>query len=340
MAGAADADASADQSFSAAEPRNGVLLDFGRNPSALAAHPTRHLVLGSLSGEHADACRRGNRMKRRRQRRTTLALLAAASMLGGIFSLTAPNAADAATKVAGVGTVKTGGTPLNMRSAASSGSARIGTLAVGSKVSIVCQLVGEHVNGTVRATRVWDRLTNDSFVSDGYIVRASFKIPVCATSVIVAEPPATTGAWMLPVAARMVSGFRTPARPTHDGVDLGAVRNTPIHAAAAGTVIRVVCNVSTNNCDVDGNSTLSGCGWYAEIQHAGGYVTRYCHMVRRPAVTVGQVVAKGAVIGYVGTSGSSSGPHLHFETHTGNPATKANAVSPIVFMRARGIIIS
>jgi peptidase M23-like protein len=276
----------------------------------------------------------------RHQRRTTLALLAAASVLGGIFSLAAPNAAAAATKVAGTGTVRTGGTPLNMRSAASSGSTRIGTLANRSTVSIVCQVVGEHVNGTVRATRVWDRLTNNSFVSDGYIVRTYYKIPVCATSVVGTEPPATTGAWMLPVAARLVSGFRTAARPTHDGVDLGATRNTPIHAAAAGTVIRVVCNVSTNNCDVDGNSSLSGCGWYAEIQHAGGYVTRYCHMVRRPSVSAGQVVAKGQVIGYVGTSGSSSGPHLHFETHTGSPATKANAVSPIVFMRARGITIS
>jgi murein DD-endopeptidase MepM/ murein hydrolase activator NlpD len=280
-------------------------------------------------------------MKRRHQRRTTLALLAAASMLGGIFPLAAASAAAAAApKAAGTGTVKTGGTPLNMRSAASSGSTRIGTIPNGSKVSIVCQVVGEHVNGTVRATRVWDRLTNNSFVSDGYIVRASYKIPVCATSVVGTEPPATTGAWMLPVAARMVSGFRTTDRPTHDGVDLGAARNTPIHAAAAGTVIRVVCNVSTNNCDVDGNRTLSGCGWYAEIQHTGGYVTRYCHMVRRPSVAVGQVVAEGQVIGYVGTSGSSSGPHLHFETHTGNPATKANAVSPIVFMRARGVTIS
>jgi murein DD-endopeptidase MepM/ murein hydrolase activator NlpD len=145
---------------------------------------------------------------------------------------------------------------------------------------------------------------------------------------------------MLPVAARLVSGFHTTERPNHDGIDLGATRNTPIQAAAAGTVIRVVCNVSTNNCDVDGNRTLSGCGWYAEIQHAGGLVTRYCHMVRRPSVTVGQVVAKGQVIGYVGTSGSSSGPHLHFEVHSAAPATHANAVDPISFLRVRGVIVT
>lgn len=276
-------------------------------------------------------------MKRRHQSRTVLAVLTAASLLG-VLSPAAPVAATP--KAAGVGTVKTGGTPLNMRSGASSASTRTGTIANGGRVSIVCQVVGDHVNGTVRATRVWDRLTNDSFVSDGYIVRAYYRIPVCATSAIITEPPATTGPWMLPVAAHMVSGYRTPARPTHDGVDLGAARNTPIHAVAAGTVIRVVCNVSTNNCDVDGSRNLSGCGWYAEIQHAGGWVTRYCHMVRRPSVAVGQVVKKGQVIGYVGTSGSSSGPHLHFEVHWAAPATKANAQNPVPFLRSRGVIIS
>ncbi|MBD0322858.1 MAG: M23 family metallopeptidase, partial [Aldersonia sp.] len=134
--------------------------------------------------------------------------------------------------------------------------------------------------------------------------------------------------------------FRTVTRPSHDGVDLGAARFTPIRAASAGKVIRVVCNVSKGSCDVDGNRTLSGCGWYAEIQHAGSIVTRYCHMVRRPAVSVGQSVAEGQVIGYVGTSGSSSGPHLHFEVHTNAPpAMHSNAVNPIWFMRARGVAL-
>jgi murein DD-endopeptidase MepM/ murein hydrolase activator NlpD len=278
-------------------------------------------------------------MKHRHQRRTALAVLATGSMLGtflaGIAPAVAVTVAVATPKAAGVGTVKTGGTPLNMRSGASSGSTRTGTVANGGRVSIVCQVVGGHVNGTVRATRIWHRLPNNSFVSDGYIVRASYRIPVCAAPLV--EPRATTGSWMLPVAAGLVSAYRTVERPAHDGVDLGAARNTPIHATAAGTVIRIVCNVSTNNCDVDGNSKLSGCGWYVEIQHARAVVTRYCHLVRRPSVTVGQVVGKGHVIGYVGTSGSSSGPHLHFEIHSAAPAMKANALNPIPFMRAHGL---
>jgi murein DD-endopeptidase MepM/ murein hydrolase activator NlpD len=276
-------------------------------------------------------------MKRRHQRRTTLTVLTAASLLGTIATGAAP--AVAAVAPVAAGTVRTGGTPLNMRVGATSSSALVRGVPNGSRVGIACQVLGETVSGTVRATRVWDRLTNNYYVSDAYIVRANVKIPTCSTSASTGELPATVGAWMLPVSARMVSGYRTAARPTHDGVDLGAVRNTEIHAAAAGTVVRVVCNVSTNNCDVDGNRTLSGCGWYAEIQHAGGFVTRYCHMVRRPAVTVGQVVSKGQVIGYVGTSGSSSGPHLHFEVHSAAPATRANALDPIPFMRARGLTI-
>nr|BFE67582.1 hypothetical protein GCM10020092_008830 [Actinoplanes digitatis] len=144
---------------------------------------------------------------------------------------------------------------------------------------------------------------------------------------------------MLPVTARPGQRLPPPDRPVHDGVDLGATRNTPIRAASAGKVIKVVCNVSAGSCDVDGKLTLTGCGWYAEVRHPGDIVTRYCHMVRRPAVTVGQTVTRGTILGYVGSSGSSSGPHLHFEVHTGSPATRANAIDPVAFMRARGLYI-
>ena len=276
-------------------------------------------------------------MKRRHQRRTALTVLATSGLLGG--SLITATPVSAAAEVAGTGIARTGATPLTMRRSPSSGAAKVGAVANGGKVWIVCQVVAEHVNGTVRATRIWDRLANNSWVSDAYVQRAYFRIPVCGNASGTVPVPAA-GAWTLPVGAGPVSGFRTVERPGHDGVDLGAARFTPIRAAASGRVIRVVCNVSTNNCDVDGNRTLTGCGWYAEIQHAGNVVTRYCHMVRRPAVQVGQAVVKGQVIGHVGTSGSSSGPHLHFEVHTGAPpATHANAVNPIWFMRARGVTI-
>lgn len=262
-------------------------------------------------------------------------LVVAASLLGTVLTGAAP--AVAAPAAAGTGTVKTGGTALNVRTGASSGSTLAGTIANGGKVAIACRVTGPSVAGTVRTTTQWDRLTSNAFVSDAYIVRGTFTIPVCRTTATIVEPKPTIGPWMLPVAAGIISGFRTVERPSHDGVDLAATRNTPIHAAAAGRVIRVVCNVSAGTCDVDGSPSLSGCGWYVEVQHAQGFVTRYCHMVRKPSVTVGQVVAKGAVLGYVGTSGSSSGPHLHFEVHSAAPATKLNAMNPVPFMRTRGL---
>ncbi|WP_433221849.1 M23 family metallopeptidase [Dactylosporangium sp. CS-047395] len=153
----------------------------------------------------------------------------------------------------------------------------------------------------------------------------------------------TGSGWTRPVDAAIVSPFRGPGRPSHDGVDLGAGRGTPIRAAAAGVVITVRCNAhrtdgSPYSCDIDGDpQTVRGCGWYAEIAHPDGTVTRYCHLQHQPAVAVGDPVTAGQPIGVVGSSGHSSGPHLHFETHTGRPASPANAVNPVAFMSARGV---
>ncbi|BCY08966.1 hypothetical protein L3i22_040540 [Actinoplanes sp. L3-i22] len=162
-----------------------------------------------------------------------------------------------------------------------------------------------------------------------------------ATALVAAE--CAEGAWVKPVDGQVGSGFRTAERPAHDGVDLIAARGTPIHAASAGTVITVRCNAHRRNgdaysCDVDGDPvTVLGCGWYAEILHVDGTVTRYCHMARQPSVTVGERVTAGQIIGTVGSSGHSSGPHLHLETHTARPATRANAVEPTAFFHARGL---
>jgi murein DD-endopeptidase MepM/ murein hydrolase activator NlpD len=267
------------------------------------------------------------------KRRTALLLIIALGVLG------TPSPALAMPKIAGVGLVTTGGAPLNARSGPDSSATKTGAIADGTYISIVCQVVGEAVRGTVRtSSTVWDMLPNYSFVADAYIARDYYRIPVCDP--VLDSPVAAAGDWMLPVVAPLVSGFRTASRPGHDGVDLGAVRNTPIHAAAAGTVIRVTCNTPSNDCDVDGGLGVGGCGWYVEVQHPGNIVTRYCHMVRRPSVVVGQVVAKGGLLGYVGMSGNASGPHLHFEVHiSAPPATHGNAINPIAFLRSRGLLI-
>ena len=275
-------------------------------------------------------------MKRRHQRRTTVVALT--GLLAALVTVVVtPTPAVAIERIAGVGQVATGGTSLRARSGPSSDFAQTGVIAEGRYLSIVCQVIGQHVDGSIRSTRIWNRLPNNSYVSDAFVKRSWFKIPVCSATTV-PRLPATS--WTVPVTAGLVSGFRTSSRPTHDGVDLSAARNTPIKAVAAGVVIQVVCNASTNNCDIDGSRNISGCGWYAEIQHTGRIVTRYCHMVRRPSVQVGQTVSRGQIIGYVGTSGSSSGPHLHFEVHlNAPPVNRANAVNPVTFLRARGATI-
>jgi murein DD-endopeptidase MepM/ murein hydrolase activator NlpD len=149
--------------------------------------------------------------------------------------------------------------------------------------------------------------------------------------------------WTQPVQAPIVSGFRTHDRPTHDGDDLGASRNTPIVAAASGTVIRVQCNAidtrdnSDWGCDRDGDPKLTkGCGWYVDILHPGQVITRYCHMGSQPQVKVGDPVIAGQPIGQVGSTGRSSGPHLHFEIHLNNDEGSSGAIDPQPWMRDHG----
>ncbi|MEV8504512.1 M23 family metallopeptidase [Actinoplanes sp. NPDC051475] len=142
--------------------------------------------------------------------------------------------------------------------------------------------------------------------------------------------------WVKPVDAPIVSGFRTGQRPGHDGVDLGAARGTRIVAASAGTVSRVRCNVGAGSCDVDGHPGLGGCGWYVDITHPAGVITRYCHMLTRPLVREGQTVVAGQQLGVVGSSGNSSGPHLHFEVHRNGDAGSTGAIAPQDWMREHG----
>jgi murein DD-endopeptidase MepM/ murein hydrolase activator NlpD len=145
--------------------------------------------------------------------------------------------------------------------------------------------------------------------------------------------------WTTPLKASVGSGFRTPSRPTHQGVDLIVGRYTPIASVASGVVSLVKCDEDRRGrrtCNVDGHPGKGGCGWMVEIVHAGNVMTRYCHMVQQPFVAVGQEVTAGEIIGRVGTSGNSSGPHLHYEVHLNNDRTSRGAVDPVTFMREQG----
>jgi murein DD-endopeptidase MepM/ murein hydrolase activator NlpD len=91
----------------------------------------------------------------------------------------------------------------------------------------------------------------------------------------------------------------------HTGIDIGAAMGAPIVAAAAGTVIVA--------------GWVEGYGNTTVIDHGGGMSTLYGHQ-SSIGVTVGETVAAGQQIGVVGSTGHSTGPHLHFEVRIdGNP---------------------
>ena len=143
--------------------------------------------------------------------------------------------------------------------------------------------------------------------------------------------------WVRPVQAAVGSAFRSRTRPNHHGVDLIAPKGRPVYAAASGTVIHAECDRHEYgyNCNRDGKPSDSGCGWYLDIRHAKGIITRYCHLLRKPLVGLGDQVKVGDQLGVVGTSGSSSGPHLHFEVHRGSRESDT-ATNPVKFMKEVG----
>ncbi len=98
----------------------------------------------------------------------------------------------------------------------------------------------------------------------------------------------------------------------HLGVDIAWGMGTPIQAAANGVVIQTGYNDDLGN--------------FVAVQHKYGFMTRYLHMMRI-ATHKGAYVKAGDVLGYVGTTGLSTGPHLHYEVHLGG-----NYVDPMSFL--------
>ena len=115
-------------------------------------------------------------------------------------------------------------------------------------------------------------------------------------STTAATPSAAGLIW--PVNGPITSPFGPRWGGFHPGIDIGVPEGTPIHAAAAGTVI--YCGWE------------SGYGNLVVIDHHNGIATAYAHQ-SRIAVSCGQNVAQGEVIGYSGCTGFCTGPHLHFE---------------------------
>ncbi|CCQ74253.1 putative metallopeptidase [Magnetospira sp. QH-2] len=111
--------------------------------------------------------------------------------------------------------------------------------------------------------------------------------------------------------ARLSSGFGRRKHPVlgyskmHKGIDFAAATGTPIFAAGDGVIVK--------------RQRKGGYGKYIRIRHNGTYHTAYAHMSRyAKKLSVGSRVRQGQVIGYVGSTGRSTGPHLHFEILKGD----------------------
>ena len=117
------------------------------------------------------------------------------------------------------------------------------------------------------------------------------------------------------------SGWRTGSRPSHAGIDISAPSGTPIYAAACG----VINHISSDN----------GYGNFICVRHSSsGFTTCYAHLSQFSDERMGDSVRSGEVIGYVGSTGSSTGPHLHFETRTGPPYGR-NDVDPRPYLNGQ-----
>jgi len=119
------------------------------------------------------------------------------------------------------------------------------------------------------------------------------------------QNPPSSATWLTPVSgARLTSPFGMRMHPVlkyermHNGIDLAAAQGTPIYATRAGTVTKTAYQAG-------------GAGNYVSINHLDGFASIYMHMTHY-VVSQGQTVSQGQLIGYVGSTGVSTGPHLHF----------------------------
>ncbi len=129
------------------------------------------------------------------------------------------------------------------------------------------------------------------------------------------KPPAKGFAW--PAKGVFTSGYGPRWGRMHKGIDIAAPTGTPIHAAADGVVVSAGWN-------------RGGYGKLVDIRHADGTLTRYAHN-SKIIVRKGQQVQQGQRISLMGSTGFSTGPHLHFEIRKGGK----KAVNPIAFLPPR-----
>lgn len=199
------------------------------------------------------------------------------------------------------------------------------------------QAIAEQYDIKVDALREANRLEKDARLDAGQlvlipgVVRASASIrPLPASAAAVVLPPSESNAPASPKSIQpapasaantvnlkpapgavgdtmiwpVTGPLSTTFSPSHRGLDVVANQGTPIKAALAGRVVGAA----------EGSGPY---GWYVLLEHGGNFTTVYSHL-SKIRVKVGDTVDKGQVVGEVGSTGLSTGPHLHFELRQNN----------------------
>ncbi len=137
-------------------------------------------------------------------------------------------------------------------------------------------------------------------------------------------PTDTTEEWAWPVLGRITDTFGT-RQGNHKGLDIAAPLGDHIYAVEEGIV--------------KSSSFKGSYGHVIFIEHPNGYETVYAHLSKR-SVQKDEKVEKGQLIGYIGSTGHSTGPHLHFEVHNGEwNSSKNNAIDPLYVLTDEQILV-
>lgn len=127
---------------------------------------------------------------------------------------------------------------------------------------------------------------------------------------VVSVPALGIGNFLSPTRSRVLSGYNYG--PTHGGLDLDGTWDTPLYAADSGTIVFAGDSVNSAG-------KFVGYGRYIVIDHGNGFQTLYAHN-NQNLVSCGQQVQRGQLLAYMGSTGKSTGPHIHFEIRQGQIA--------------------
>jgi murein DD-endopeptidase MepM/ murein hydrolase activator NlpD len=161
------------------------------------------------------------------------------------------------------------------------------------------------------ASRMHDVAEVESLAAESASLAAAIQSAQASAGSSGTGAPSPSG-FIWPVNGPVVSGFGMRWGRMHEGIDIAASSGTPIHAAAAGTVIHA--------------GWLGGYGNLVVVDHGDGLSTAYAH-ASAILVGVGQQVSQGETLSLVGSTGNSSGPHLHFEVRV-----NGSAVDPLFYL--------